>query len=289
MTLYFGCPIWAFRGWVGNLFPGDAKAKDFLRHYAAVMNAIEANSTFYALPEPDTVSRWRDDTPEAFRFCFKFPRTVSHERRLKDAQADTERFLARLAPLGPRLGPFFLQMGPSFDRRGFGDLVRYLDALPRTFRYTVELRHPDWFDDGPLERDLRAALLERGVDRVLFDSRPLFSSKVLDATTIAAQGRKPRVPVRTEPVGPTPFVRFIGHNDPRSCSGWLGQWAPVVGEWLDAGDAYFFTHAPDDTYAPRLARIFVHLLHRARPEIVPPMAEWPGERPEPEPQLSLLD
>ena len=159
--LYYGCPIWACRGWVGNLFPADARAKDFLRHYAAVMTAIEANSTFYALPEPDVVARWRDDTPETFRFCFKFPRAVSHDRRLVDAAAETERFLHRLAPLGPRLGPFFLQMGPSFDRRGFADLLAFLRRLPETYRYTVELRHLDWFDDGPLERDLRQLLADR--------------------------------------------------------------------------------------------------------------------------------
>jgi len=286
--LYFGCPIWAFPGWVGNLFSSDARSQDYLRQYAQVFNAVEANSTFYALPKPEIVERWRSDVPETFRFCFKLPRAIRHEARLVGAQAETERFLSRMAPLGERLGPFFLQLPPSFDARGFSALQDYLRSLPREHAFTVELRHPDWFDEGRHERRLAELLAELGMSRVLFDSRPLFAAKATDATTAAAQGRKPRVPVRRDPCGPHPLVRFIGNNDPRATSGYLGQWAGEVEGWLDAGrDVFFFTHAPDDTFAPRHARVLLHLMHKRRPALVPPMPEWPGERVEARPQLGL--
>lgn len=288
MSLYFGCPIWAFRGWVGNLFTADARPQDYLSQYARVFNAVEANSTFYALPKPEIVERWRDDVPEGFRFCFKMPRAISHEARLVGAEAETKRFLERMGPLGERLGPFFLQLGPSFDRRGFSALEAYLRGLPRAFAFTVELRHPDWFDQGPNEARLAALLQELDMSRVLFDSRPLFSAPPGDATTAAAQGRKPRVPVRRDPHGPHPFVRFIGSNDPRASSGYLGQWAAELEAWLDAGrEAFFFTHAPDDTFAPRHARVLLHLMHKRRPQRVPPMPAWPGERRIEPPQLGL--
>lgn len=288
--LYYGCPIWAFRGWVGNLFAKDARPQDFLAQYAEVFSSVEANSTFYALPKPEIVQRWRDDVPESFRFCFKMPRAISHDARLIGAEAETKRFFERLTPLGARLGPFFLQLPPTFDPSGFDALERYLRALPRELRFTVELRHPAWFDETGHEARLQDLLQALGMSRVLFDSRPLFAAKVLDATTVAAQGRKPRVPVRTHPVGPDPFVRFIGNNDPRATSGYLGQWADQIEAWLDAGrEVFFFTHAPDDTFAPRHARVLLHLMHKRRPDVVPPMPEWPGERVEAPPQLSLLE
>lgn len=290
MALRVGCPLWAFRGWVGNLFPPDAKPRDYLRHYAQVFGAVEANSTFYALPPEDVVARWREDVPEGFRFCFKLPRVISHERMLEGAELETERFFARMDPLGDRLGPFFLQLGPSFDKRRFEALARYLDTFPKGRALAVEVRHPDWFDEGETEAGLTRLLTDLGMDRVLFDSRPLFASKVLDATTVAAQGRKPRVPVRTRTPGRRPFVRFVGQNDTRAASGYLGQWQAPVTRWLDEGrEVYFFTHAPDDTFAPRLGRVFTHLVARARPALVEAMPEWPGEvAPEPAPQLRLL-
>ena len=42
---------------------------------------MEGNTTFYATPTPEIVERWRDQVPETFRFCFKLPKTVTHDRR----------------------------------------------------------------------------------------------------------------------------------------------------------------------------------------------------------------
>jgi len=289
VTLYYGCPVWAHRGWVGNVFPRDAKPQDYLRHYAQVFSAVEANSTFYALPKAEVVQRWAEDVPSTFRFCFKMPRAISHEARLVGAGAETKRLFERMQPLGERLGPFFLQLPPSFDGRGFSVLQAYLQSLPRDFRYAVELRHPDWFDEGPHEERLHDLLRTMNIERVLFDSRPLFASKPSDATTAAAQAKKPRVPVRTKPVLDRPFVRFVASNDPRASSGFLAQWPDEVARCLDTGeDAFFFTHAPDETVAPRHARVFLHLMHRLRPDLVPKMPAWPGEAPVKEAQLSLL-
>lgn len=289
MTLYYGCPVWAHRGWVGNVFPPEAKPQDYLRHYAEVFNAVEANSTFYALPKAEIVQRWAADVPKTFRFCFKMPRAISHDSRLVGAEAETQRLFERLQPLGEQLGPFFLQLPPSFDGRGLSVLKAYLQSLPGDFSYAVELRHPDWFDEGPHEARLHDLLRTMNIERVLFDSRPLFASAPADATTAAAQAKKPRVPVRRKPVLSRPFVRFVASNDPRASSGFLGQWPDEVARCLDAGqDAYFFTHAPDETFAPRHARVFLHLMHRLRPDRVPPMPPWPGEAPVKKAQLSLL-
>ena len=77
---YLGCPGWGVKTWVGRLFPGGTRPTEFLERYARVFNTVEGNTTFYALPAAETVARWRDQVPDGFRFCFKFPRTITHDR-----------------------------------------------------------------------------------------------------------------------------------------------------------------------------------------------------------------
>jgi uncharacterized protein YecE (DUF72 family) len=73
MDLYIGCPVWSFKGWVGNFYPEDTKPKDFLRLYSRRVKTIEGNTTFYAVPAEKTIENWVADTPATFRFCPKVP------------------------------------------------------------------------------------------------------------------------------------------------------------------------------------------------------------------------
>ena len=144
-----GCPGWGDPKWVGRLFPSGTKSTEFLYHYARVFNTVEGNTTFYALPSADTVARWAASVPDEFRFCFKFPRTITHDKLLVDAAGETHEFLDRVAPLGARLGTLMLQLPPRF-----ADLARlrgFLATLPTDFRYAVELRHDVFFAGGPEE------------------------------------------------------------------------------------------------------------------------------------------
>ena len=76
---YLGCPGWGLKSWVGRLFPSGTRNTDFLARYAEVFNTVEGNTTFYALRRKDTVARWKDESPDEFRFCFKFPKKITHE------------------------------------------------------------------------------------------------------------------------------------------------------------------------------------------------------------------
>ena len=224
-----GCPVWACPDWRGALYPGGAKPADFLTHYASVFQCVEGNSTFYALPSADTVDRWRDATPDGFHFCFKFPRTISHDRKLRDAERETETFLALMARLPDRLGPLLLQLPPRFGPAQLPDLDAYLAKLPTTFTYAVEVRHLDLF--GSHEADLSAILTRHGASRGLMDTRALHASPPRDATTIETQSRKPKVPWCTTTHAGRPFLRFVGQNDVKATSGYLDQWR----KWLPDG------------------------------------------------------
>jgi uncharacterized protein YecE (DUF72 family) len=273
-----GCPVWAHAPWAGRFFTRGARRPDFLPQYASVFPTAEGNSTFYGLPAAETVRRWAAEAPAHFRFAFKFPRTISHELRLRGAERETAAFLGRLAPLADRLGPCFLQLHQSFGAADLPVLAAYLDALPRGFALAVEVRAPELFVAGDAERAFEDLLRARGVDRVVFDTRGLFASQADDDFTRDARRKKPRVPVRFRATGPRPFVRFVGDPDVPANRALLDEWAGVVAAWVAEGRTpYVFTHHPDDAHAPELARLFQALLHARLPS-VPPPAVWPAER-----------
>ncbi|MCE2861125.1 MAG: hypothetical protein RIR76_1479 [Verrucomicrobiota bacterium] len=275
--LRVGCPVWAHAAWKGGFFTAGARRQEFLPQYASVFGAAEANPTFYGLPSRETVARWSVEAPPDFRFCFKFPRTITHDRQLRDAGRETDEFLERLAPLGARLGSFFLQLHSSFGAARLDMLGGYLRKLPATFSYAVEVRAPEFFDAGPAERALDALLAEAGVDRVNFDTRGLFASLADDEFTRDAKRKKPRVPLRTTVTARRPFVRFVGDPEIPRNAPLLDAWADVIAGWLRRGlQPYFFTHHPDDTLAPALARDFQGRVQARYPAAGNPPA-WPAE------------
>jgi uncharacterized protein YecE (DUF72 family) len=273
---HLGCPIWGNRRWAGTLYTRTARPADFLRQYAAVFNTVEGNTTFYSVPSADMVARWVAETPDGFRFSFKFPRSITHDGQLVDADAEVGAFLERLAPLGDRLGPFMIQLPPGFGPNALPVLEAFLGHLPADLAYAVEVRHPGFFDGGPAEVALDTLLEARGVDRVIFDTRPLRAADPADPDVRIAQQRKPNLPVRVVATGPRPILRYIAHADISANEPWLAEWVGVVAGWIAAGRTpYVFVHAPDDFWAPQIARRFHTLL--AERAAVGEMPPWPGE------------
>lgn len=274
---YLGAPVWACDAWIGSLYTSGNR-RSWLREYSAVFNTVEGNSTFYGLPDVDTFGRWADETADGFRFCLKFPSTITHEKELLGAERETAEFLDRLAILqqADRLGPSLLQLPPYFAADQLPNLAAYLDSLPAELPFAVEVRHADYFDRGRNERALDAALAKRGVDRALFDTRALFSRAASDEAERKSQDRKPKSPHRTTVTGNRPMLRFVGRNDLQQADRWIAEWSAVVADWIQAGlSPYVFTHAPDDALAPNFAERFHAALQQHVPAL-PDLPAWPG-------------
>jgi uncharacterized protein YecE (DUF72 family) len=288
-AVYIGCQGWAHAPWKGIFLTEDARREEFLPQYAGVFHAAEGNTTFYGLPAAETVTRWAEEAPAHFRFCFKFPKVISHELQLVNAEAETQRFFSRLAPLADRCGPFFLQLHERFSANRMDVLRSYLSTLPREFNYAVEVRHADFFDGAAKEQALDEMLAELGMDRVNFDTVGLFAATAQDAATLDAQRRKPRVPLRRTAVGKRPFVRFVGDPEIAKNDAAIAAWAEVFARWIAEGRTpYFFAHHPDDIGAPELGRLFQAKLHALVPVVSAPPA-WPCElQPRPAAQLDLF-
>lgn len=289
LPYYLGCPVWACAEWVGTLFRTSDRRK-WLRDYSAVFNTVEGNSTFYGLPSIETVQRWGESTADGFRFALKFPRDISHECRLVDAERVTSQFVEVLETLDrfDRLGPAFLQLSPHFSGRQFGTLVEYLKRLPDEYAYAVEVRHEDYFCGDGLEQELNSVLTELGMDRCLFDSRPLFSRPPSDDIERESQRRKPRSPYRKTVTGSRPMLRFVGRNTVSEVTPWIEEWAPVIAGWIDEGlEPYIFAHSPNDAFAPHFA-CRLHDEIRLHSESVPALVPWPGQGAESKRQKSLF-
>lgn len=284
---YLGCAVWAYKDWVGELFPPGSKSGDFLRLYSRRLTTVEGNTTFYAVPKPEMVARWAAETPETFRFCFKLPRDISHAGPLVPQLDATHAFLERLAPLGPRLGPCFLQLPPGYGPAQRGDLARWLAAWPRERPVTVEVRHPDWYAE-PSESALMELLELHGAGRVIMDIRPIRQASRGGELLEDARERKPDVPMHPLRSGGLAMVRYIGHPEPAENDAYLDEWAARIASWLAEGTrVYLFMHCPDEARSPALCRAIQARLEQL--DAVPPLP-WGRDEPPPAPpeQLSLF-
>jgi uncharacterized protein YecE (DUF72 family) len=262
--------MWTYAPWQGRYLPRALSPRDRLSAYATWCNAVEANTTFYATPTIDTVKSWAAQTTPNFRFILKLPRTVTHERRLADADEPLRAFLTAIEPLGPRAHALWIQLPPSFSPAGLGALTGFLSGLPREYRYCVEVRHRAFFDDPRSEQQLEQALGAVGAEWLTFDTTTLFDGSPLSAAEREAWTKKPRLPRRSRALTSHPVVRFIGRDDPaRTVAGWQ-PWLDIVAGWLREGRSpTVFIHTPDNVDALELARRFHGQVRARMPEVEP--------------------
>src|SRR3954452_13955472 len=106
MAVLVGTSSWADPGFVAEWYPPGLPARERLAWYARHFQAVEVNSSFYAVPEPGTVARWAQVTPDDFVFDVKLHRALSRHSAqldslppaLRDGTETTRRGRVRLTP-----------------------------------------------------------------------------------------------------------------------------------------------------------------------------------------------
>jgi len=174
-----GIAGWALPRADADLFPPAGFGSNLAR-YATVFDAVEINSSFYRPHRPETYARWADSVPASFRFAVKLPRSVTHEKRLQDMEADLDRFAAEAGALGEKLGWILVQTPPSlrYDPAAaaalFAGLAERFGAGRPAGAHSrgqvllaCEARHGSWFGD-----EATALLREMDVIRVVADPPP---------------------------------------------------------------------------------------------------------------------
>ncbi|MCG8456706.1 MAG: DUF72 domain-containing protein [Holophagales bacterium] len=292
MPYSLGLPFWGFQDWVGSFYRSKTASRDFLGQYASVFGTVEGNTTFYSLPSPESVERWAELTPEGFRFCFKLPRQVTHGGELGSSEPLAQVFLERLRPLGSRLGPFMVQLPPSFGPHRLRELERFLARLPTRHSYAVEVRHPDFYRSAEAEDRLNRRLADLGCERCLMDTRPMRAGDLDHPDVAGARHEKPDLPVRPVALGPRPLIRMVGHPEAGVNAPWIEEWAEHLAYWIGQGrHPYFMVHVPNNIHAPGLARrLHRRLAEALEPGWLPDLPPFPAEleAEEGERQLSLF-
>lgn len=258
--MYVGLPQWSHPKWV-------RLGIDSLEAYARHFNCVEGNTTLYALPKAEVVARWYAQTSDDFRFCFKFPATISHQAALRNCDDLTAEFFSRMSPLAGRIGQYWLQLPAVFSPRDLPALWAFLDALPGEFTYGVEVRHPLFFAKGEEEKALNQGLHARGVNRVILDSRPVHSAIAHSEAVIEAQRKKPKVPVHALITAHHPMVRFIGSDNMAQNRQLFAVWLEKLPQWEQTTTPYLFLHTPDIAQAPELVETLWQDLSAAIPAI----------------------
>ncbi|MFB5172308.1 DUF72 domain-containing protein [Erwinia amylovora] len=269
MPFYLGLPQWQHPQW-------KKLGMTTLEDYARYFNCVEGNTTLYALPKPEFVQRWRAMTHDEFRFCFKFPATISHQASLRQCGDLCTEFFALLDPLADRIGQYWLQLPSAFSPSDLPALWTFLDALPQQFRYGVEVRHAEFFAKGEAERALNRGLHQRNVNRVILDTRGVHSANPSHAAIVEAQRKKPRLPVHAVMTANAPIIRFIGGDDPQANLRWFQSWLQRLPLWSQAGQPWLFIHTPDVGFAPELARYLWPALRHALPQLGE-APDWPQQ------------
>lgn len=284
---YLGCPMWANQRWRGGLFSSDSQPATFLSQYGRFFNAVEGNTTFYASPSADMITRWDEQSPESFRFNFKVPKSISHKIA---TIADLNNWLTLLRPLTAKIGFIHLQLPAGSGPEQLPYLSLLLETIRAEHQCALEVRHPVFFDKAQQQQALHQLLRATHTERLCLDSRALFSVPADTAALIDAQQKKPRLPVHAVALTHQPVFRFIGLDDLAANRPFYQPWLQKMQQWCNQGfTPYAFFHTPDNAQAPLLARQFAAEFLQLSGISHPVLAPWP-ESPitPPKPQLQLF-
>ena len=251
-TVHLGTSSWLFDAWRGVFYPEKLARTRYLPFYTGQFDTVEVNTSFYALPAPSTLLNWVASAPAGFTFALKFPRVISHDKRLVDCAEETLAFLDALRALGPMAAPAFLQLPPDCTRRACGRaLAAYLDWL------------------APQAGDLRLAVEVRAADLMTPAFASFIAARGLALVLVDRKGTPDLFPIWQEALaghaGPDfVFIRWIG-DDRGGPSGdrelqvlrdaELATWAARIAGCAAAGKAvYGYMHNPYEGHAPASVR-----------------------------------
>ncbi|MFO7606442.1 MAG: DUF72 domain-containing protein [Desulfurivibrionaceae bacterium] len=143
MKIHVGTSGFAFKEWKGLFYPEKIPNHEMLRFYSERLGAVEINYTFYHMPTEKLLASWSAQVPEDFSFAFKAPRVITHIKRLRDVDNETDYFFRTLAVLGQKMGAVLFQFPKSF-RVDLPLLENFLELIPLDVRCAFEFRSPSW-------------------------------------------------------------------------------------------------------------------------------------------------
>ncbi len=173
--VYIGISGYDYKPWRDRFYPPGLPARRWLEYASRQFDSIELNGTFYSLKSPAVFERWVAETPDEFVLAVKGGRFITHNLKLRNAEASLGNFFASgVLALGQKTGPFLWQL-PATYRFDAERLDTFMRLLPRTsgeaeavarghdhrlrrgalvdaaasvaYRHAFEVRHPTYFHE----------------------------------------------------------------------------------------------------------------------------------------------
>jgi uncharacterized protein YecE (DUF72 family) len=225
-AIRIGTCSWADDSLSKYFYPREVKgAEERLRYYAERFDVVEANSTYYRLPEREMVQKWADRTPDGFVMHVKaFGVMTRHPVKVEQLPPDLRAHAPRddrgrvdRPPLEFRAEVFrrFREaLEPLRETRKLGGILMqfppYVVPKPASLDYLewsreqlggdemlVEFRHEAWLDD------------EHRAETLAFLEGHVMTYVIVDAPRTGGRNVLPTVVATTSP---TAYVRFHGRN-----------------------------------------------------------------------------
>jgi len=146
MQVRVGTSGYSHAEWKGNFYPEKFSQKKFLEFYAQHFSTVEVNYTFRQLPTAKVVEGWAQQAPGSFRFVLKGSQSITHFKRLRNAEKELDDFLDVAGVLKERLGPILWQLPPNF-KKDVERLDTFLKQLAGRAKVAFEFRNATWFDE----------------------------------------------------------------------------------------------------------------------------------------------
>lgn len=146
MQLRVGTSGYSHAEWKGSFYPEKFSQKKMLEFYSQRFSTVEVNYTFRQLPTAKVVEAWAQQVPESFRFVLKGSQSITHFKRLRNAEKETDDFLEVAGVLQKQLGPILLQLPPNF-KKDVSRLDAFLKHLAGRAKVAFEFRNATWFDE----------------------------------------------------------------------------------------------------------------------------------------------
>jgi uncharacterized protein YecE (DUF72 family) len=271
---FIGISGYDYKGWRNDFYPPDLPKRRWLEFASRQFNSIELNGTFYSLKSPSVFERWLVEVPPAgFVFAIKGGRFITHNLKLRNAEASLGNFFASgVLALGGATGPFLWQLPASY---GF-DAERmdsFMKLLPRN---SIEGEAVARWHDGRLKRGALVEAAARVPYRHAFEVRhpSYFHPEFYDLLrshrcALVVSDSAGRFPYAEEVTADFVYMRLHGSTEIYA-SGYspseLDTWAGKVTSWLTGPphrDVYVYFdndirgHAPFDarTLADKLGAL----------------------------------
>lgn len=192
-----------------DLYAAGLPANRKLAAYAKHFDVVECDSTFYAIPAPDTITKWIEDTPGHFQFVVKaYQGMTGHRRNDRYYKSNAEQFTAFKNAVEPirranKLGCVLFQYPPWFDcQRKHVDVLKMTKQWMEGIPCALEFRHQSWFQGERLQQTISFMKDEQWIHSICDEPQ-------------AGEGSIPIVPIITD--SERTVVRFHGRNQ----EGWV--------------------------------------------------------------------